>query len=105
MYSSVRVYVVGLSQRDILDQMMCPFRLIMLFFCSIGSIAGTYMIFSTDSMLPYGIKNTYQSPILPLPIKVIKVLVVAVLVAIHADVFLQLGYTKAFVHAALDIPT
>ena len=56
-------------------------------------------------MLPYGIKNTYQSPILPLPIKVIKVLVVAVLVAIHADVFLQLGYTKAFVHAALDIPT
>ena len=82
---------------------MCPFRALMLFLCSIGAVVTGYTVLASfdnadakEVLLPQSAGTSKR---------VIQCCGIVILVLIHIDVFLQLGYLKALVHAGLGIVT
>ena len=85
--------------------MMCPFRVLMLFLCSIASVVGAYFLISSDTSLSLSLKEKLlgTSHRVQVALQVTKVFGMCFLLMLHLDVFLQLGYAKAFIHSALGI--
>jgi len=84
---------------------MCPFRLLMIFICSMCAIVGGYLFVGTQQALSLDLKERLigGSYRVALAVRVIKGFGALLLFLIHFDVFMQLGYSKTFLHSALGI--
>jgi hypothetical protein len=77
----------------------------MIFLCSLVTVLTGYVLAHQAPGHYVGLKERLlgDSYRISVVISVVKGLIVAFLLLVHLDVFLQLGYSKALVHSALSI--